>query len=87
MHSSFALLSIAALTASASVIKNGKRDTGLEVTLSSAEGAAQVLATIKNVGAQDINLLTLGTFLDSAPVQKLAVSDETSKSPRAFIIC
>jgi deuterolysin len=35
------------------------------------------------VGTQSLNLLTLGTFLDSAPVQKLAVVDET-RTPVAF---
>lgn len=79
MYSKLAILSVAALTVNAAVIDNAKRDSGLVVTLTSAEGAAEVLATIKNVGTQDLNLLTLGTFLDSAPVQKLAVVDETGK--------
>ncbi|TVY82080.1 Neutral protease 2-like protein, partial [Lachnellula suecica] len=62
--------------ANAAFLQNGKRDTGLEVTLTAAEGsAADVIATVKNVGTQSLNLLTLGTFLDAAPVQKLAVVD------------
>lgn len=79
MYSTLAFLSLAALGVNAAVIGDGKRAAGLEVTLSSAAGAAEVLATIKNVGAQDLNLLTLGTFLDSAPVQKLAVADDAGK--------
>jgi hypothetical protein len=68
--------------AGASVIKNGKRSLGLEVTLVPTDKVAEVIATVKNVGAQDLNLLTLGSFLDSAPVQKLAVVDEASKTPK-----
>lgn len=65
--------------ASAAFLENGKRDTGLEVTLAAAEdSSANVIATVKNVGTQSLNLLTLGTFLDTAPVQKLSVVDEAS---------
>jgi deuterolysin len=77
-QASLVLAGISAV-ASAAFLENGKRDTGLEVTLTAAEGsAADVVATVKNVGTQSLNLLTLGTFLDSAPVQKLAVVDEAS---------
>jgi hypothetical protein len=81
MHFAQASLVLASIStfASAAFLENGKRDTGLEVTLTAAEGsAADVVATVKNVGTQSLNLLTLGTFLDSAPVQKLAVVDEAS---------
>lgn len=72
---------ILASVANAAFLQNGKRDTGLEVTLTAAKGsAADVVATVKNVGTENLNLLTLGTFLDAAPVQKLAVVDEASKS-------
>ncbi|TVY40404.1 Neutral protease 2-like protein [Lachnellula subtilissima] len=75
---------ILAAVANAAFIQNGKRDTGLEVTLTAAEGsAADVIATVKNVGTESLNLLTLGTFLDAAPVQKLAVVDEAN-APVAF---
>lgn len=52
----------------------------LEVTLfSSTTGvAAELVATIKNTGATDLNLLKVGTLLDEAlPVQKLSVADES----------
>jgi deuterolysin len=81
MHFAQASLVLASISAvaTAAFLENGKRDTGLEVTLTAAEGsAADVVATVKNVGTQSLNLLTLGTFLDSAPVQKLAVVDEAS---------
>ncbi|TVY13229.1 Neutral protease 2-like protein [Lachnellula arida] len=72
---------ILASVANAAFLQNGKRDTGLEVTLTAAEGsAADVVATVKNVSTESLNLLTLGTFLDAAPVQKLAVVDEASGS-------
>ncbi|KAI0160846.1 Deuterolysin metalloprotease family-domain-containing protein [Hypoxylon sp. FL1284] len=51
----------------------------LEVTLtpSGTQGAAELIATIKNVGSIDLNLLTVGTLLDTAlPVQKVSVRDE-----------
>lgn len=71
--------------AHAATIQNEKRATGLEVTLAPAEGsAADVIATIKNVGAESINLMTLGTFLDSAPVQKFGVVDEASMFPLSY---
>ncbi|TVY89270.1 Neutral protease-like protein [Lachnellula willkommii] len=75
---------ILASVANAAFLQNGKRDTGLEVTLTAAEGTtADVVATVKNVGTESLNLLTLGTFLDAAPVQKLAVVDEANV-PVAF---
>lgn len=81
MHFTQASVVLAGISAvaNAAFLQNGKRDTGLEVTLTAAEGsAADVIATVKNVGTQSLNLLTLGTFLDFAPVQKLAVVDEAS---------
>jgi hypothetical protein len=64
----------------AAILQNEKRDAALEVTLTPANGAAgHVLATVKNVGTVGLNLLTLQTLLDAAPIQKLDVIDETSK--------
>ncbi|CZR62119.1 probable Neutral protease 2 homolog SNOG_10522 [Phialocephala subalpina] len=85
MHFLRISLGLAALSAfgNAAVIENSKRALGLEVTLAPTENAAEVIATIKNVGAQDLNLLKAGTFLDSAPVQKLSVVDEAN-APVAF---
>lgn len=74
---SLAAVSIFAL-AQAGVIK--RDGAGLEVTLSPADASGAVVATVKNVGAVDMNLLTLGTFLDSAPVQKLDVIDESNSA-------
>ena len=87
MHFAQLSLALAALAVSnaAVVIDNTKRATGLEVTLSPTENSAGVVATVKNVGAEDLNLLTLGTFLDSAPVQKLAVLDESGMKPSCSI--
>ncbi|KAL5331915.1 hypothetical protein ACEPPN_001455 [Leptodophora sp. 'Broadleaf-Isolate-01'] len=78
MHFTSVSVALAILSAlgEAAVIENGKRELGLEVTLAPAENMAEVIATVKNVGAQDLNLLTLGTFLDTAPVEKLHVVDE-----------
>lgn len=81
MHFTSVSVALAILSAlgEAAVIENGKRELGLEVTLAPAENMAEVIATVKNVGAQDLNLLTLGTFLDTAPVEKLHVVDEAGK--------
>jgi hypothetical protein len=87
MHFIQLSLALAALAVSnaAVTIDNTKRATALEVTLAPTENAAEVVATVKNVGAEDLNLLTLGTFLDSAPVQKLAVLDESGMKPSRSI--
>ncbi|KAH6683005.1 putative neutral protease 2 like protein [Halenospora varia] len=70
--------------ANAVTIENEKRAVGLEVTLAAApNSAAEVVATVTNVGTESLNVLTLGTFLDTAPVQKLNVLDEAS-APVAF---
>jgi hypothetical protein len=50
----------------------------LKVELSAADASGAVIATVTNTGAVDMNLLTLGTFLDSAPVEKLDVINEAS---------
>ncbi|CZT52992.1 probable Neutral protease 2 homolog SNOG_10522 [Rhynchosporium secalis] len=85
MHFTSAAVALAVLSAfgEAAVLENEKRELGLEVTLTPAGNAAEVIATVKNVGAQDLNLLTPGTFLDTAPVQKLSVVDEKN-APVAF---
>lgn len=62
--------------ANAAAVHNVKRAAALEVTLTPGANPAEVIATVTNTGAQDLNLLTLGTFLDSAPVQKLVVVNE-----------
>lgn len=49
-----------------------KRASSLEVLLS-AGANAQVKATIKNVGATDLTLLTYGTLFDTAAVEKVDV--------------
>lgn len=86
MHFTSVSVALAALSAfgNAAVIENAKRELGLDVTLAPAGNVAEVVATVKNVGAQDLNLLTLGTFLDVAPVQKLSVVDEASKISYSF---
>lgn len=44
----------------------------LEVTLVAGENAV-VHASVKNVGAEDLNLLSYGSLFDTAPVQKINV--------------
>ncbi|OTB01684.1 hypothetical protein M426DRAFT_75075 [Hypoxylon sp. CI-4A] len=52
----------------------------LEVTLApnpESNGAAELIATIRNAGSEDLNLLNAGTLLDDfLPVQKVAVVNE-----------
>ncbi|KAI1382930.1 Deuterolysin metalloprotease family-domain-containing protein [Hypoxylon trugodes] len=51
----------------------------LEVTLAPVEagGAAELIATVKNVGSVDLNLLKVGTILDEVlPVQKVTAVNE-----------
>jgi deuterolysin len=50
------------------------RDNALEVTLKAVDNAV-VHATVKNVGAEDLNLLKYGTLFDSAPVRKIIVTE------------
>ncbi|KAI1804943.1 Deuterolysin metalloprotease family-domain-containing protein [Daldinia bambusicola] len=80
------VLAIASLRAAADAHTakpiNGREDSALEVTLSpSPEGdVAELIATIKNVGSEDLNLLRVGTLLDEVlPVQKVSVVDESGK--------
>ncbi|KAL7628449.1 hypothetical protein AAE478_002652 [Parahypoxylon ruwenzoriense] len=57
----------------------GKRSPALEVTLASAAsgGVAELVATVKNTGTEDLNLVRVGTLLDDVfPVQKVSVTDE-----------
>ncbi|KAI8314432.1 hypothetical protein K4K61_004888 [Colletotrichum sp. SAR11_59] len=61
-------------------IRLNKRDSGLEVTLApSASGTpTEVIATTKNNGADDLNLLKVGTILDDKlPVQRVVVTDQS----------
>ena len=52
---------------------NTSRDNNvLEVTLVAGENAV-VHASVKNVGAEDLNLLSYGSLFDTAPVQKINV--------------
>ncbi|KAI1456370.1 Deuterolysin metalloprotease family-domain-containing protein [Annulohypoxylon moriforme] len=57
-----------------------KEASPLDVTLAPAEtgGVAELVATIKNVGPTDLNLLKVGTLLDeSLPVQKVLAVDDS----------
>lgn len=57
----------------------GKRaPSPLEVKLTAPTGdVAEIVATITNVGTEDLNLLAVGTILDTKlPVERLLVSDE-----------
>lgn len=68
----FSLAAFAAL-ASSSAIDVNKRASDLEVTLE-AIGNSKVKASVTNNAAQAYNLFYKGSFLDSAPVNKLVVS-------------
>lgn len=61
-------------------IRLNKRDSRLEVTLepSTSGTPTEVIATIKNNGANDLNLLKVGTILDDKlPVQRVVVTDQS----------
>ncbi|KAF4844990.1 Neutral protease 2-like protein [Colletotrichum siamense] len=61
-------------------VRLNKRDSRLEVTLApSASGTpTEVIATIKNNGADDLNLLKVGSILDDKlPVQRVVVTDQS----------
>lgn len=75
----FTLSVVASVLAVANAAVIGRDAAALEVTLTPAANSAsgQVIATVKNVGAESLNLVTLGTFLDTAPVDKLNVVDES----------
>ncbi|KAI0834403.1 Deuterolysin metalloprotease family-domain-containing protein [Hypoxylon sp. FL0890] len=69
----------ATIDARISRLIRSRQDAAAEVTLVPAEasGAAELVATIKNVGSTDLNLLKIGTLLDEAlPVQRILVVDE-----------
>ncbi|OTB15765.1 hypothetical protein K445DRAFT_317407 [Daldinia sp. EC12] len=60
----------------------GRQASALEVTLSPSPsgGVAELIATIKNVGSEDLNLLRVGTLLDEVlPVEKVYVVDESGQ--------
>ncbi|CCD33635.1 hypothetical protein ACHAPC_004601 [Botrytis cinerea] len=52
----------------------------LEVTLVAGENAV-VHASVKNVGAEDLNLLSYGSLFDTAPVQKINVYEGETAVP------
>ena len=63
-----ALMSLASSTA----INLAKRDSPLELSLTMI-GNTKVKATLSNTGSTDLKVLKKGTFLDSAPVEKVKV--------------
>lgn len=80
------VLAVASLAATieAHALKSvySKRATALEVTLASSGtgGVGELVATIKNAGPTDLNLLKVGTLLDETlPVQKVLAVDEAGK--------
>jgi deuterolysin len=76
------LLAVASLPVivSSAVLDIYKRDNALEVTLKAVDNAV-VHATVKNVGAEDLNLLKYGTLFDSAPVRKIIVTESDNLVP------
>ncbi|KAI8962996.1 Deuterolysin metalloprotease family-domain-containing protein [Daldinia sp. FL1419] len=80
------LLAIVSFAATANVNAHmlklifGRQASALEVILapSSTGEVAELIATIKNVGSEDLNLLRVGTLLDEVlPVEKVSVVDES----------
>ncbi|KAF3800713.1 Neutral protease 2-like [Colletotrichum gloeosporioides] len=70
-------------------IRLNKRDSRLEVTLepSTSGTPTEVIATIKNNGADDLNLLKVGTILDDKlPVQRVVVTDQSAGESIAVAI-
>jgi deuterolysin len=61
------------------------RAPALDLTLAPTADNAKVLATLTNTGASDLSLLKYGTFLDSAPVQKVSVHSAGKCSQEATI--
>lgn len=60
----------------------GKRaPSPLEVKLTAPTGdVAEIVATITNVGTEDLNLLAVGTILDTKlPIERLLVSGEAGR--------
>ncbi|KAM3080431.1 hypothetical protein ACMFMG_005386 [Clarireedia jacksonii] len=81
------ILAVASLPVivSSAVLDIYKRDNALEVTLKAVDNAV-VHATVKNVGAQDLNLLKYGTLFDSAPVRKVIVTESDNLAPFTGIL-
>ncbi|KAK6845828.1 Deuterolysin metalloprotease family-domain-containing protein [Apiospora arundinis] len=81
MVSTRSLVALASLAAAnlvnAHVIEK-RAPSPLEVKLTTPTGdVAEIVATITNVGAEDLNLLAVGTILDTKlPIERLAVSNE-----------
>lgn len=66
-------LAVLAALAVASPIDIQKRDSPLKVVLTTSQQLAAVDAEITNTGAVDLSLLTLGSILSEAPVEKVDV--------------
>ncbi|KAI1415453.1 hypothetical protein F5Y13DRAFT_207190 [Hypoxylon sp. FL1857] len=59
-------------------LRHSKQDSAVEVTLAPAKAgaAAELVATVKNVGSTDLNMLKVGTLLDETlPIRKVLVVD------------
>ncbi|KAF2140763.1 uncharacterized protein K452DRAFT_288850 [Aplosporella prunicola CBS 121167] len=76
----FTKLSLAALVslASSASLNLNKRESPLDVKLEMV-GNTAVKATVTNNGATDLNLLKKGTFMDSAPVEKVEIYSADSR--------
>lgn len=66
------LASLAAPALSYSINRLPKRDSGLEVVLSSV-GNTEVKAVVTNKGESKVSLLNFNSVLDSAPVHKVSI--------------
>jgi deuterolysin len=66
------LCSISLLASLASAASIGRRDSPLDIQLEMVSNTG-VQATITNIGNEDLKIFKTGTFLDSAPVEKVQV--------------
>ncbi|KAI0121180.1 deuterolysin metalloprotease [Xylariales sp. AK1849] len=72
---------LASLASAASIVRrSGPLDVQLEMV-----GNTAVKATVTNTGAEDLKIFKIGTFLDSAPVEKVKVFQGESAVPFAGI--
>jgi deuterolysin len=84
----FALVSVAVSSfAAGSAITPRAPALILDLTLAPTADNAKISAILTNTGNTTLNLLKYGTFLDSAPVEKVAVFSKGKLHVKCWIIC
>jgi hypothetical protein len=76
--SSISIASLVAVASSTAIPLN-KRDSVLDIQLTAEENSI-IRAAITNTGSVDLNIFKHGTFLDSAPIEKVTVSSVGTSS-------